>query len=216
MSIVNKFAEVKYEWQHAPKKQRSGLIVCGIAIVAIVCIWQVLAVVQANTLDQKGGTPFGEAASSQSDKPSNESDGDMPQGTEQPSAPSENSSATADKEPSKNKPIDVSVVEVSAHTETGVRIDRLPAVAAPFAPALEKQLQSLLDSRLSGLPGAKAYLDTSKGISLTDGESAQVTFSVVVEDGAGKNALEAALSFSPSTHNFGIVEVLMPTTPPPA
>ena len=207
MTLRTRIANLKYDWAHAPKKQRGGLIACAVAIVGIACLWQALAGVQDATLGTKGGNPFGEPVpeqqqeapgSSQKQEPIGEASGSE---EEVPSVSAENGT-------------DVSIVKVSAHADGCVSIDSLPAVAAPAAPAAEQQLQALLDARFGGGRGASAYLDAAKGVTVTQGEAEQVIFAIAIVGDDGRDIVGVGMSYTPTTRQFGITSATVAAEPP--
>lgn len=208
MSLKAKLAEIKYEWSHAPKQQRTGILACALAVVAVMCVWQGLAVVQDATLGAKGGNPFTVPVEGQAQR--EEEPPEMRPATDdrQPGG------LAAEHESTGEAATDVSIREVTRHAEDCATIDKLPAVAADDAPALERQIQALLNARLEGAPGATAYFDAKQGVSVTQGEVVQVGFAVAVIGPDGSDLMRVGVTYSPSSHQYGFTSATTPAEPP--
>ena len=208
MTLRTRFADLKYDWAHAPKKQRGGLIACAVAVVGIACLWQVLAGVQDATLGAKDGNPFGGTVQAQ------QAQGNAApmQKREPGDGGSENAAEAESEKPQQGT--DVSIAEVEAHANGCAPIDKLPAVAIEAAPGAERQLQALLDTRFDGGRGASAYLDTSKGVIVSQGEAEQVAFTLAVVGADGRDIVSVEMTYAPVTHQFGIATATAAAEPP--
>lgn len=208
MSLKTRLADYKYDWAHAPKQQRTGIIACALAVVAILCVWQALAVVQDATLGAKGGNPFAESVEEQTEH--DEGSSGVPAFED---ARTHESLADAPKS-SAEAGIDVSLREVADHAEGCIPIDRLPSTSVEKAPALERQMQALIDARLGGASGASAYIDAKQGVSVAQGETEQVSFAVAVVGPDGSDLMRLGVAYTPRSGQFGITAATVSAEPP--
>lgn len=209
-SLKIKCAELKYEWQHSPKRQRSSLIAIGVILIGLCCGWFALAQVEENVLGAKNGNVFAPPEQAQtSDLEKSQPEAQEPTTAQEPEKTTKDSTS-----PQKEPAIDISVVEVQTHAPDCAKIDKLPRVAAEQAARCEQTIQALLVGQKSNAKDAKIYLDQSRSISLVAGETEKVTFTVQVVDASDKQLMQLEMAYTPKTKSFGIINALKPATPP--
>ena len=202
-----KFADLKYDWQHAPKRQRSSLVAIGLILACIPCAWFALAQIERDTLGVKNGNAFVETAteeegrpgSAQGEKPESEAVGsgeDQPDGRQDAPA------------------IDLAATEVRSHAAGCAPIDKLPRVAVAQSNRCEEAIQALLAAQFDGAAGAQVYLDESRGIALSSGETDKVAFTVQVVGAENRQLAQIDMTYAPATQGFGIVNAVRPAAPP--
>lgn len=216
MSIKSRLGELKYDWEHAPSEQRGALVTAGLALFGVTCAWLLLAHVQQQAIDMSAGaTPFDASEPVQEQAENEQGASKVEPAGKAPSSPSASEGAGASSGSEAETPsIDVSAASVEEHEEGCAPIDKLPKVAVANSADLETQLQNLLDARFGGAAGAKAYLDTSQGITVADGETAQVGFHVAVVGADGRDVVQVGVSYAPASGLFGISSATVAATPP--